>query len=200
MSLQPQHRPANQSPLVWVVLPPAPPATRSGTGAPRGLTWEGKETRRDGAVWQGRAYSVKQCAADTSHFSVRIAAPQKCSLFSRRLTCHGNSPLDASEPPTILAAVCMAGRLPQSEREERASASGSCWLHPSKALSGASGKSCFSFLCAPSTCSSSRTLPGMSQGRLGRRRLGKEHCKAPAHHSILPETSKARNSGDESLG
>lgn len=122
---------------------------------------------------------------------MRIAAPQKCSLFSRRLTCHGNSPLDASEPPTILLAVCMAGRLPQSERVERASASGSCWLCPTKVPLGTSGKSCFSFVHAPSTCSSSRTLPGMSQGR-----LGKEHCKALAHHGILPETSKARNTGD----
>lgn len=119
---------------------------------------------------------------------MRIAAPQKCSLFSRRLTCHGNSPLDASEPPTILVAVCMAGRLPQSEREERASASGSCQLHPSKVHSGASGKSCFSFGHAPSTCSSSRTLPGNVTGQTLTCRLGREHCKALAHHSILPGT------------
>lgn len=67
---------------------------------------------------QGRgAHSLKQWAADTSHLAPTTAAPQKCSLFSRRLTCQGNSPGDASMPPTILPAVRQPGCKPQSARQ-----------------------------------------------------------------------------------
>lgn len=102
--------------------------------------------------WAG-AYSVKQCAADTSHFSVRMAAPQKCSLFSRRLTCHGNSPLDASEPPTILPAVCVAGRLPQSARQGESRCLG--MLRPAKHPQDQVGK----------PASAAGTLPARGQGQ-----------------------------------
>ena len=63
------------------------------------------------------AHSLKQWAADTSHRAPMTAAPQKCSLFSRRLTCQGNSPGDASTPPTILPAVLQPGCKPQSARQ-----------------------------------------------------------------------------------
>lgn len=62
-------------------------------------------------------HSLKQWAADTSHLALMMAAPQKCSLFSRRLTCQGNSPGDASTPPTILPAVFQPGCKPQSARQ-----------------------------------------------------------------------------------
>lgn len=64
-----------------------------------------------------RAHPLKQWAADTSHLAPMTAAPQKCSLFSRRLTCHGNSPGDASTPPTIRPAVFQPGCRPQSARQ-----------------------------------------------------------------------------------
>lgn len=70
------------------------------------------------AVAEGsQAYSLKQCAAESSQWAVRMAAPQKCSLLSLRLTCHGNSPSSASDPPTIRVADRMAGRVPQSAKE-----------------------------------------------------------------------------------
>jgi hypothetical protein len=65
-----------------------------------------------------QAYSLKQWAADTSHLAPMTVAPQKCSPFSRRLTCQGSSPGAASTPPTILPAVLQAGRSPQSARHK----------------------------------------------------------------------------------
>lgn len=80
-----------------------------GTGGPR-VGW--------GARAPGTgAHSLKQWAADTSHRAPMTVAPQKCSLFSRRLTCQGNSPGDASTPPTILPAVLQPGCHPQSARQ-----------------------------------------------------------------------------------
>lgn len=67
-----------------------------------------------------RAHSLKQWAAETSHLAPITAAPQKCSLFSRRLTCQGNSPGDASMPPTILPVVLQPGCKPQSARHRSA--------------------------------------------------------------------------------
>lgn len=82
---------------------------------PRGSrdAWGSGDSGQRGA-W---AHSLKQWAADTSHRAPMTAAPQKCSLFSRRLTCHGNSPGDASTPPTILPAVLQPGCKPQSARQ-----------------------------------------------------------------------------------
>lgn len=173
MSLRPRHRPAGQS--CPALLPPAPPPPARGRELPvpaggrrPGVTGRSGRSRQrrfgngrgDSA---GRAYSVKQWAADTSHLSERMAAPQKCSLFSRRLTCQGNSPRDASEPPTILLAARRAGRLPQPAREEGA-ARGEL---PAAAQPGARGGEREKLLqprVCPRTCSSSGMSPGMTQG------------------------------------
>lgn len=82
------------------------------------VVWGGRGSwgGRGGARGRGAAHSLKQWAADTSQPGPSTAAPQKCSPFSRRLTCQGNSPRDAATPPTILPAVLQPGRDPQSAR------------------------------------------------------------------------------------
>lgn len=82
--------------------------------------WRPQSGREGGTQGRGGlrgAHSLKQWAADTSHRAPTTAAPQKCSPFSRRLTCHGNSPGDAATPPTILPAVLQPGCKPQSARQ-----------------------------------------------------------------------------------
>ena len=87
---------------------------RGGDSRVEGRWGTGMGWVRASGAW---AHSLKQWAADTSHRAPMTAAPQKCSLFSRRLTCQGNSPGDASTPPTILPAVLQPGCKPQSARQ-----------------------------------------------------------------------------------
>lgn len=93
------------------------PRTLPGWWSPqsgRKMEYRGREGSEPAGTW---THSLKQWAADTSHLALMMAAPQKCSLFSRRLTCQGNSPGDASTPPTILPAVFQPGCKPQSARQ-----------------------------------------------------------------------------------
>lgn len=49
-----------------------------------------------GCSHQTGTYWLKQCAAESSHRSPMMVAPQKCRRPSFRLTCQGTSPWDAS--------------------------------------------------------------------------------------------------------